>query len=69
MNLVNIRTYLHDPTIASETEPAVNAAAAIECLAATSYGSALGPQTVQTLLVLAIDHARAPGGQAAYGEG
>ena len=29
-------------------------------------GGALGPQTVQTLLVLAIYHARAPGGQAAY---
>jgi len=56
---------LHNPTITSDIEPAVNAAAAIECLAVTNQGSALGLQTVQTLLVLAKDHARAPGGHAA----
>jgi hypothetical protein len=69
MDIVNIRTYLHDPAISSDFERGVNEAVAIECLATTRQGSALDLQTMQTLLVLAIDHARAPDGQAAYGEG
>ena len=36
MYLVNIRTYLHDPTITSDIERAVNEAVAVVCLAATS---------------------------------
>jgi hypothetical protein len=65
--LLTIPSYLPNASIA--IEHGINAALAIVCFAATRQRSALGLQMEQALLVLAIDHARAPGGPAAYREG
>ena len=67
--LVNVSTYLHDPTHAEQIEPTINAAITIECITATSEGSSMGLQIAQTLFVLAIDDARAQPGHAAYSKG
>jgi len=62
------RTYLQHPTTAADPQPKVNAAGAVHCFAAGGKRSALALQMAQVLLVPAIDHARAPVGEAAYEE-
>ena len=64
-HLVNIPTYLQDPTIAEASQPAVKEALVIVSLATTRKWSALILQTAQALSVLAVYDAGAPGGPAA----
>jgi hypothetical protein len=44
MHLVSVSTYLHDPTNATQIEPTINAAIAIEWITATSEESTMGLQ-------------------------
>jgi len=64
-HLVNIPTYLQDPSIAEEIQPAMKEAPAIVSLATTGKWNALILQTAQTLSVLAVYDAGAPAGPAA----
>jgi hypothetical protein len=58
-------TNIHDPTIASDCQAAVNAAVLIGSFAAAGKHSALVLQTTQVLPGPAEDHARAETGEAA----
>jgi len=62
------RTYLQHPTTAEDPQPAVNAAGAVHCFVAEGKRGSVALQMAQVLLVPAIDHARAPEGEAAYEE-
>lgn len=56
---------MHDPSISSDKQRAINEAVVVVSFAATGQRSALSLQMVQALPVIAIDDARATGRQAA----
>jgi hypothetical protein len=66
VSLINTATYIYDPSISGDKQPAINAAVVI-VFAITGQRGALVSQMAQALPTLAMDHTRAQNGLTACG--